>query len=220
VAARAIASSLVWSNAWITILTLGPLLMTVIFAFAGVRISSQFLLPVFFLVPAALLHHGAAVVDRRASSRLTSGAVAYTSLVLLAAPAIATVIFAFGLDPRVGEPRRQVAAEAQLIWREEVGRPLTIVAGQDRYARAVSFYSTDAPSEYAETDPRSTPWVSQDRIRREGLLFVCEVGTVYCSDVERLPVAPSVTIERSLSASFVGSLKPPRTIRFQIVRPQ
>lgn len=207
-------------NLWITVLCVGPLLMTFLFVFAGVRISSQFLMPTFFLLPAAMLHHARHASREGELARAARGAGVATATAVLLAPALAVAAFAFDIEPRATETRREVAQMAQQMWRETYNRRLDIVAGAERWAHAVSFYSSDAPSEFSDLDPRAALWITPDRLAKSGLLYICEVGTKLCSSEARMGRAPDKVVEREIAARFLWLKKKPRKIRFAFYAPR
>lgn len=81
------------------------------------------------------------------------------------------------------EPRAELAAAANVVWRQQTGRErIAIVAGTDHEAQSIAFYS-GAPTRYWDMfDPQTTPWLSSDDVRREGALIACPHDDGRCID--------------------------------------
>jgi 4-amino-4-deoxy-L-arabinose transferase-like glycosyltransferase len=99
------------------------------------------------------------------------------------------------------EPRAELARAAHEVWNRHSARPLAIVAGDDKEARAVAFYARQRIHYWDMADPASTPWVTQAEIRHDGILFVCRADDARCretaasfSKAPPIPVAVSRTV--------------------------
>ncbi|AOB33616.1 hypothetical protein AKI39_11105 [Bordetella sp. H567] len=78
------------------------------------------------------------------------------------------------------EPRQALARAAHDAWDRGTAQPLRIVAGNDKEARAVSFYARERIHYWDVLDPAATPWVTEADVRREGVLFVCRDDDAHC----------------------------------------
>ena len=81
-----------------------------------------------------------------------------------------------GSSLRVNWPQRTIAARLGEIWTQNTGEPLRIVAGSPWLAALVGISHKDRPSILTNGDLRLSPWISRDRIEREGLLAVWDAG--------------------------------------------
>lgn len=203
---------------WLTVLTVGPFVLTLLTVFASVRISSQFLIPAFFMLPVEALLIADLETGRKTGGRLLAFATTLTVLVLCAAP-VAAALLAFKFpDDRFREPRIEAAREATKLWHATYATPLRIVAGADRYARAVSFYSPDAPSQFIDFNRRFSPWITSDRIAREGMLVVCEPDDAGCR-VQAQGYADATRVERTIPIVSWGFTRGERKLDFWLIPP-
>jgi hypothetical protein len=168
-----------------------PLLLPMVTAplFGGVltplwTMQGWFLLPILLLAPAAVVLHRAAAI------KVCAGLLIVTAALLAVAP-----VLAFARHSPVGKDlfrveeyrltRQAVAHRITAIWREATGRPLTIVAGgvggnRNFASYAVTFYSPEHPDSVVTYDQSvvgydlsASPWVTPERLRREGWLALC-----------------------------------------------
>ena len=65
------------------------------------------------------------------------------------------------------------------VWRAHTDKPLRIV-GSTTFVNGIVFYFKDLPSTFDIDNPKLTPWVSDDRIRREGAAIVCPETEAFC----------------------------------------
>jgi hypothetical protein len=86
---------------------------------------------------------------------------------------------------RLGDRQKvspEVAMSASAIWHEEIGTPLRIVAGSAAFSLALPFYSIGGPAEFTHFSTQQAPWITPERIAREGLLGVCAGDDTACID--------------------------------------
>lgn len=153
------------------VLAWGPLLITILAYLVGnVRIGGDFLLPAFFAVPLLAVKLVGAV-GAQPVRRCTGGVLAVLAGATLFAPLVGVITFMTARHPLL-EPRAELAAAATDFWRGATNRPLRRVAGQERAATGIVFYSEDQP---LYMDGASGFWFDRTtpEIRRDGLLFVC-----------------------------------------------
>lgn len=207
--------------AWLLVLALGPYVLTYAACIFGeVRISLQFLIPVFFLWPLVVLRCLGGEIGGRGLRVVAVAAVAMTVVGLVAGPLIGIANQAAAL-PAFVEPRRQVALEATRIWREMYDRPLRIVTGEQGYAQAATFYAVDAPSELTGFDFKLAPWLTPDDIVKNGALAICTARHQDCiRRAGNFFGVGTTTLERTFQASVWGVRAPARDIAFIIVPPR
>jgi 4-amino-4-deoxy-L-arabinose transferase-like glycosyltransferase len=78
------------------------------------------------------------------------------------------------------EPRAELAAAAREAWRQRSGTPLRIVGGGSAESGSVAFYGDDAVHWWHAARPEATPWISPERLARDGALLVCRDGDADC----------------------------------------
>ncbi len=165
---------------WVAALAFGPLLLTVLaLVVANVRISAQFMIPIFFMVPTAVLALADVRFDWAGIRRAARPAIMFALAALPAAPAFAFV-YMTSRSTIAAEPRAQLAREVTRLWREAYDRRLDVVTGDERLSQAVTFYSADAPSEFTTYSFANAPWISRQRLSVSGFAAVCLAGQEAC----------------------------------------
>ena len=87
------------------------------------------------------------------------------------------------LEPRLtGRPKRQGWPQAEMnrrfqaIWLKQTGKPLRIVAGDFWTAGLVALSPGDMPSIFTNGNFDTAPWITPERLKREGALLVWQAG--------------------------------------------
>ena len=87
------------------------------------------------------------------------------------------------LEPRLtGRPKRQGWPQAEMnrrfqaIWQKQTGKPLRIVAGDFWTAGLVALSPGDMPSIFTNGNFDTAPWITPERLKREGALLVWQAG--------------------------------------------
>ncbi|AVO43710.1 glycosyltransferase family 39 protein [Phreatobacter cathodiphilus] len=115
-------------------------------------------------------------------------------------------------------PARTLASELESRWRQRTGRPLRIVAGDRWHAGNVAFYAAARPQILFDGDTRLSPWITAERVAREGALLVWHPDDDAARvRLERL--VPSLTAEGSVHADAVLRHGAPTVLAFRIVPP-
>jgi hypothetical protein len=98
---------------------------------------------------------------------------------LTVSPIVAYASVALGVrDQKQISP--DVATVATELWHEEVKAPVRIAAGTEAFSLALPFYSADGPNEFTHFNMQQAPWITPERIAREGMLCVCAATDVAC----------------------------------------
>lgn len=157
---------------WMLALAFGPLGLTILAHVSlGARIGNDFLLPVFIaVVPAWLVLIGGRVPER-AVRRLAAFTLSVLAAIAVLSPGIGAVTFLSARHPLL-EPRQELAAAVTDLWNDAMGAPLPLVAGQERLATSIAFYSADRPDYLDLGNPRHID-LDDKRIRSKGVLLVC-----------------------------------------------
>jgi 4-amino-4-deoxy-L-arabinose transferase-like glycosyltransferase len=162
---------------WLAVLAYGPFFLTIAGIFANLRVSSGFLIPVFFATPIAFLVLSRAQSTATVVRRLGICVVVVWLPLLLASPLLG---YYAPTSAVAAEPARQVAVAATKVWRAAFGRPLRYVSGSLGLATAATFYSSDAPSLLLFEDPSASPWVASAQVTEHGLLIICRTTDQNC----------------------------------------
>ena len=201
---------------FLLIMTFGPLaLATLVAAISGAK--DMWGAPMFSLSGLIAM----ALVPRLTHASLKRIAV-FAALFVVGVPAVYAVVVAMkdsrNEPTRVAWPQAEIAARFTRIWREETGAPLKIVAGEPWTAGLVGTLSPDEPSIYISLNRAYSPWITDERLRREGMLVLwwdkwpIDLGALR----ERLPELTGG------SESFVWSSRPgapPVTVNYAVVPP-
>lgn len=165
---------------WLLPLALAAFSLTVAAGMTGkYKIATNFLIPTVSLLPLLALVPGAAVATPAAARRIAVIACGYLAIALMAAPLVAIVSVRANIKNAVA-PTASVARAATTIWRQTFGVPVKIVAGTEMYELAAAFYSPDTPIEFTHFDRRHAPWITPERLERDGLLVICASADQAC----------------------------------------
>lgn len=69
-------------------------------------------------------------------------------------------------------PARQLSAAMDNIWKQHTSKPLDIVTGDYPSAGMVALYVDPRPSVFIDADFRKSPWVTRERLQRNGTLVM------------------------------------------------
>ena len=198
-----------------------PLLLAPLCALVMVvEIHSLWAMCAMTLLPIVLLSSSQLKISRRASSRILVLALVFPGTMLAASPLIALSTHLQGtLDYR--SDYRMVAQATEHVWSAHTNLPLQIVAGAT-LQEGIVFYFDKQPSTFNVIFPNATPWVDDDRIRKEGLAIVCPENDRPCEyalkdlsaqfhavATERVAIARSFLGIESVSTSYVIAVIPP-----------
>lgn len=137
-----------------------------------VELSSPWGLPMWFFVGASAMAYVGLEPLTSHVRRLVALVFAFQLLVVLLSPGIALAMELSKAEIWTS-PRKELAVRVSDMWHQRFDSPLTIVAGTKPYADSVSFYADEHPSLFIEFDTRFSPWISDERLRTEGLAVVC-----------------------------------------------
>ena len=84
-----------------------------------------------------------------------------------------------------------VVDAATRAWHEELRIPLRIATGTEAFSLALPFYSSDSPAEFIHFSTKQAPWITTERIAREGLLCVCEATDAGCLEQAKHYATPA-----------------------------
>jgi 4-amino-4-deoxy-L-arabinose transferase-like glycosyltransferase len=168
------------SNAWLVALGLGPIAATLLLGISGyVKIAPNYLIPTVYILPLLLLKAvGPALTAGRVRAIMATAA-GFMVIALTVAPVVAYASMALRLDERQ-QVSRDVAAAATQVWHDEIGTRLRIATGTEAFSLALPFYSPDSPEEFTHYSTRQAPWITPERITREGMMYICDTADATC----------------------------------------
>jgi hypothetical protein len=153
----------------------------------SVALEALWGIPMLALFPVVLLSSPLLIIPRRAAVALLALAVAYPVVMVAASPWIAMSIHRGGV-PSFGSDYALVAREVERAWRARSDKPLRIVGGTTT-VNSIAFYLEERTSTFDIDAPGRTPWVDDERIRREGMAMVCPEAEAFCMRALRSFVA-------------------------------
>jgi hypothetical protein len=182
---------------WLIVAVLVVLPPTLAVAF-GVHFTVDWGVPLYTLLPLAVIAIPRLGVGRRALTRAAAIWAIWLAVGLAAAPIIPAV--QANLYPeryRLNLP--DVAAKVSRLWRERHGSPLPVVAGPKPIAAAVSFYGGDHPVLFTNFDRRIATWIDVDALKQSGFAAVCtEQVAFFCEvGIRALGLAAAERVELS-----------------------
>ena len=163
-------------NVWLiqAVVAIGPPLGAVLFQ---VYIKTDWGIPLFFLVPLALLAIPALRVRSIALFRLTVTWLVLTLAVLAVSPQI--VAYEVGQNRNAGasyRARSELARELTEVWRRRFFSSWPVVAAYSDIGQPVTFYSPDHPAVLAPDEPWSSGLTSLEEANQSGFIGICETG--------------------------------------------
>jgi 4-amino-4-deoxy-L-arabinose transferase-like glycosyltransferase len=184
-----------------------PLLVPAAVApFVGVSLVSLWTMSCWTLLPVVVLSSPLLGANRVAAMRVVAVALGLPIVMVILAPAIAVAIHLAGTNPSASQAELLTQAVEQ-VWHDTTGKPLRLVGGQADLAFGVAFYAPERPSAFPDFSPNLAPWVTPERIAREGIALVCAIGDPGCvSNAEALAKAgpPGRRSEVTLQRSHLG----------------
>ena len=163
-------------NVWIiqAVVAIGPPLGAVLFQ---VYIKTDWGIPLFFLVPLALLAMPSLRVRGIALLRLTATWLLLTLAVLIASSKI--VAYEVSQNRNDGasyRARSELARELTEVWHRRFFSNLPVVAAYGDIGQPVTFYSPDHPATLIPDEPWSSGLTSLEEAKRSGFIGICETG--------------------------------------------
>jgi 4-amino-4-deoxy-L-arabinose transferase-like glycosyltransferase len=163
-------------NVWIiqAVVAIGPPLGAVLFQ---VYLKTDWGIPLFFLVPLALIATPRLRVRGIALLRLTATWLVLTLAVLVAAPKI--VAYEVSQNRNEGasyRARSELARELTEVWHRRFFSNWPVVAAYGDIGQPVTFYSPDHPATLIPDEPWSSGLTSLEEAKRSGFIGICEVG--------------------------------------------
>src|SRR5207237_327750 len=73
-------------------------------------------------------------------------------------------------------PGRRAAEQITAAWRARFGTPLVYAGGTEFAVNTLAVYSADRPHVVVHGDPRLSPWIDMNDLRRRGAVLVWEDG--------------------------------------------
>lgn len=216
-----------FARRYVTTLAIGPFLVTTAIALIAGRLPvSMWGYPLWSFAPLAAILWLGPVSEPTQQRRFAVAALA----VFLAMP-LAYVIVE-GLEPIVRDrpkatqfPGRALAETVTQKWRTKFATPLPFVGGGEFATNNIAVYSPDRPRVIVHADPKISPWIDRDALRRQGAVIVWQDGQIDAAGLAQLRLNyPGLAVQEPLllpRQTFVKREKfAPMRVHFAIVPPQ
>lgn len=163
-------------NVWMiqAVVAIGPPLGAVLF---HIYIKTDWGIPLFFLVPLALLAIPQVRLRGIALLRLTATWLLLTLAVLAVSPEIvAYEVGQYRNDGASYRARSELARELTEVWHRRFFTAWPVVAAYYDIGQPVTFYSKDHPAVLTPDEPWSSGLTSLEEARKSGFIGICETG--------------------------------------------
>lgn len=172
---------------------LGPPALTLVAALvSGLGLRSMWGAPMWNFSGLIILL-GAASYQREISlKRLSSLAVLVFACGLCGyALAVKVVPDLRGQPSRLSWPASRIAETFAMAYRDRTGRSLQIVGGDDWLAGLIAMRAPNRPSVFSQNRFSTAPWITPERVAREGMLIVWRAGGAPAPHIDGLKFAGS-----------------------------
>jgi hypothetical protein len=207
--------------AWLMMLGFGPIVLTLALGIIGyVKVAPNFLIPTVYILPLlVLVAIGPALTPRRVCAIMMAAAL-FMVFTLAVSPIVAYASVTLRLDDRA-RISPDVAMAATEFWHEEVEAPIRIAAGTEVFSLALPFYSVDRPAEFTHFNVQQAPWITPERIAREGMVSVCAATDAACLEqAKRYETAETKRRQLAFQKSFWGIRGTPMEVIIIAVPPR
>jgi 4-amino-4-deoxy-L-arabinose transferase-like glycosyltransferase len=209
-------------NVWIiqAVVAIGPPLGALVF---HVYIKTDWGIPLFFLVPLALIAIPAVRVRKAAPMNLTATWLVISLVVLAISPKI--VAYELSEKRTAGatyRARSELARELTEAWHTRFHSRWPVVAAYTDTGQPVTFYSPDHPAPLTPNEPWSSGLTSLEDAKRSGFIGICETGDWKLEKCEAWMKAHAANAERMVITTrrfFLGMPGPATAWNIFIVPP-
>jgi len=199
-----------------------PLLLPIVPALIkNISLLSLWNTPALNLLPVMLLGSPLLVVPRVAVLRIASVVAVLTLLFVAASPIVAFVLLKKGVENNAAYARLLMEA-TEREWRASTAKPLKLIGGPFVLVSTAAFYGKDRPSTFAHFSKYLSPWVDDERIRRDGIAILCEDMPLCLQFMEDVaaPFGGGRRAEVTLARRWLGFASEPRRFVIMIVPPK
>jgi len=147
-------------------------------------------------------------------------AIVFPLLMVAASPVIAIVIHRQGVS-NYATQYRLIAEAVEQAWRARTDKPLRIVGGNRAIVDGSNFFFKPPPATFTINDLPRTPWVNEDRIKREGIAIVCPKAEIGCvTEMNDYAARYGGAVEDvTLARRYFSTTEPPVTYQIAIIPP-
>jgi 4-amino-4-deoxy-L-arabinose transferase-like glycosyltransferase len=163
-----------FNRRYVAMLALGPFLVTTVVAIALGRLAiAMWGYPLWSFAPLAVLMWWAPPGEPPLVRRFAGGVIAaFVGYAVVYAAVEVGEPFLRDRPKASQFPGEAMAASITRAWRERYGTPLRYAAGSEFYANNLAIYSPDRPHVVVHGDPKLSPWIAIEDVRRYGAIIV------------------------------------------------
>ncbi len=201
---------------------LGPTLLSVALALAArTGMKDMWGLPMFNLSGLLVVALLADAFTESSLRRLAIGATVLLIVVPLGYAAVVLFGGSFARHPAgVNWPQVAMSRRFHNIWHAKVNGPLKIVAGDAWVAGLVALTAPDRPSIFTDGNPTLAPWITPERLAREGALVVWREKGVASPPPKLLAALVGQAPQEEASFAWPDRMnRPPLRIGYAIIPP-
>jgi hypothetical protein len=183
------------------------------------RLAALWTMPLWAMLPAALLSSRLVRVSRDAAARVLAAAIAVPLAATFLSPAIAFVIHREGV-PNHAAHYRLLAEAVENAWHERTTAPLRLFGSDTNIVNGAGFYLEGTPLRIDIVGPQDTPWAGEARLARDGIALACASQDRFCMQALASYAGPAMPrSEVTLSRSYWGQPGEPARYTIVIVPP-
>ncbi len=205
------------------VMTLAPPLLSVALAlFGGSGLRASWLAPAMPLLSVLLVAQWPGALDHTVLDRLRKIGIGIAALIPLCYGAGVAAQRYAGTVPtlRVNWPQAEIAHALSAAWAQETGQALRIVTGRAWPAGLVALNHPDKPSILTEGELAFSPWITQERLAREGTLVVwAESSSAGITPAMRMLIG-SLPVREHRIAPAMGTPGPWTVLQYVIIPPR
>jgi 4-amino-4-deoxy-L-arabinose transferase-like glycosyltransferase len=186
---RESAARQIWSITIVLIVV--PPVLAILF---GVYFVTDWGIPLYSLVPLAIVSIPSLGVPLRALTWAAAAWLAFVVVALAASPLV-SFVEARKFPQRYVINGPDLADRITRLWHDRIQVPLPVIAGPKPLAAAISFYSPDHPVMFTNFDGRISPWINVGAIRQSGFVAICHAVWKGCDAQAQMLGAPLSKVE-------------------------
>ena len=211
------------ADRFLWVMALAPPALSVALALIGRSgLRASWLAPALPLMAVLLVSRWPHRLDNALLDRLRKIAVAIALVVPLGYGVVISQQRSVGAQPllRMNWPQAEIARVLSAAWAQETGRPLRIVTGRAWPAGLVALNHPDRPSILTEGELAFSPWITPERLAREGTLVVwADMSNADLTPAMRILIADRPVQEKRFSPP-TGAAGPGIVMKYAVVPPR
>lgn len=211
------------ANNFLWVIAIVPPLLSIVVALAGGSgLRASWLAPALPLLAVLVIAHLDAKLSDAVLTNLGRIGLGFAVLVPLGYALAVPQMHRFTSAPplRVVWPQTDIARALSSAWTSETDKPLKIIAGSSWVAGLIGLNHPDRPSILTEGVLAFSPWITPERLRREGALLVWTEGRGSIATPALAAMATSYPVREARIAFPRGQPGQEIVIKYVVLKPQ